>query len=659
MRKLEIARPERSRRGNWKLEIPAKRDGQALVELLVAFAFASVLLPGLLTGLVASREGKAQQIQRLEATGLLREAQEALRVVRETNWSMISTNGTYHPQDSGTTWTLSAGSESINGYTRQIIISDTFRDSNGNIIPSGGMNDPSTKKAVLSVSWGTPYPSEVTSTIYLTRYLNNATLIDTSEADFDAGSHSGTTTVNNNGGEVVLGAGGGGDWCTPQTSLVEELDLPKTGKATSVTTVFGEAYAGTGENSSGESFADILISDTDPPVASISGTINGYKTNDIYGEQNYGYIATDNNFKEVVIIDITNVPFSEGGYFNAPGNNFGESVFVANNIGYVVVKENLYNFDLSSKNGSRPILDTNGVTLSKEGTAVFVVGNYAYVSIKGDNNVQLDIIDISNPTNMVKVGTADVNNQSAQDVYINTSGTRAYIVTNATSSEEREFHIVNVENKSSPVKIGPGYYTNGMNPEAVEVVTGNRAIIVGQGGEEYQAVNISNELVPVRCGGFHVDSGIFDSASVLEPDGDAYTYIVTGDAISEFKIIEGGPGGQFSTTGTFTSRDFNAGTSVAYNRIIPNFLEPSGTNLEFQVAAASVVDGSCTNASYFFLGPDGTSSTFFATSSAIPLINNGQSYVNPGQCFRYRAYFSTTNPNASPILTDVTVNYSP
>src|SRR3989338_7940320 len=106
------------------LNLWRSHNGQALVELLVAFAFASMLLPGLITGLVASREGKAQQIQRLEATGLLREAQEALRVVRETNWSNTSINATYHPQISGSSWVLSAGSENISGYTRQIVISD-------------------------------------------------------------------------------------------------------------------------------------------------------------------------------------------------------------------------------------------------------------------------------------------------------------------------------------------------------------------------------------------------------------------------------------------------------------------------------------------------------------------------------------------------------
>ena len=163
----------------------------------------------------------------------------------------------------------------------------------------------------------------------------------------------------------------------------------------------------------------------------------------------------------------------------------------------------------------------------------------------------------------------------------------------------------------------------------------------------------------MRCGGLNVDAGVNGVSSVIEEDGDTFSYIITGDSTTEFKIIEGGPGGQFAITGTFTSSAFDASSTVAYNRIIPNIVEPLGTNLELQVAIASAVDDSCSNASYYFVGPDGTSNTFFATSSAIPSINNGQGYVNPGRCFKYKAFLSTTDPNASPILNDVTVNYSP
>src|SRR5260221_9552129 len=86
------------------------RRGQALVEMLLALAIASFILPALLTGMVTSRTGKPQQMQRQQATALLREASDAVRSIRDQNWTGLATNGTYHPV-LGSSWSLVSGSE--------------------------------------------------------------------------------------------------------------------------------------------------------------------------------------------------------------------------------------------------------------------------------------------------------------------------------------------------------------------------------------------------------------------------------------------------------------------------------------------------------------------------------------------------------------------
>src|SRR3989344_8767883 len=161
--------------------------GASLVELLIAIGVAAVFLPALMTGLVASRNGKAQESQRLQAVPLLKEAQEATRSVREKGWVAFAVNGTYHPVISGSAWTLMAESEVVNGFTRKIVISDANRDSSGKIVATGGTVDPSTKKVDLSVSWNTPFPSSVTSILYMTRYLDNLSQIQTLQSDFATG----------------------------------------------------------------------------------------------------------------------------------------------------------------------------------------------------------------------------------------------------------------------------------------------------------------------------------------------------------------------------------------------------------------------------------------------------------------------------------------
>ena len=171
---------------NFKLQ-----NGQSLVELLLAIGLSAVLLPALLTGFVASREGKAQHGQRTEGVAILKATTEAVRSVREKGWSNFANNGTFHPEISGSSWSLVAGeyTDPVTGFKTKVDISDVNRDSNG-AIASSGTTDPSTKKVVVTVSWGTPYLSSITSTLYLTRYLaNNAFTqtkgLQTPPVDFD------------------------------------------------------------------------------------------------------------------------------------------------------------------------------------------------------------------------------------------------------------------------------------------------------------------------------------------------------------------------------------------------------------------------------------------------------------------------------------------
>jgi len=634
--------------------------GQSLIELLIVIGLLAILLPAITAGLITSREGKPQQERRIHAAQLMKESQEVMRSIREASWSNIETNGTYHPTQNGTAWTLTAGPEVIDGLmTRQIEIEDVQRDGNNQIVTSSGSVDPSTKKITTTLSWNVPIITSTSSTMYLTRYLDNTTYIQTTEAEFNAGTLSDVIVTNTAGGEVTLGSGGSGSWCAPSLAITA-LDLPKSGVANAVTAIEGEAFAATGDNASGVALADITISNANPPIASVRGTFDGYKTNDVFGESNYAYIATDNNSKEIVIIDLTTSPYVESGYVNTPGTSDATGVFVVGNTGYVTAGNKLYNFDLSSKSGSRPLSDADGVYVSLFGTAgeLYVVGNYAYVTIGTYALRELVIVDVSNPTNMQVVGWADVNGEAGQGVFVNSSGTRAYLATSSSTSKA-EFFIIDIASKSGSRPIISSYDANGMNPKGITVVTGNKAILVGTGGEEYQVINIAVENTPSRCGGIEIDTGVQEISSVLEVDGDAYSYIVTGDVSAEFKIIAGGPGGTYSASGIYESSTFDVGYSTAFNRIIPTFVKPTNTDIQLQVAIADALVDSCDGVTYEFVGPDGTSGSFYTTDDVISFNNDGMGYENPAHCFRYRVYLSTSDSSATPIFEALSVNYSP
>lgn len=652
------------------------QNGQSLVELLVAIGLAAILLPALLTGFVATRSGRAQQDQRLKATAYLREAQEAMRIIQANGWENL-VNGTFHPIVSGSTWALAQGLETISSvnFTRQIVISDAFRDGSGNIVTSGGTVDPSTKLITISVSWTNPIPSSVSAASYLTRHTNQSR-IETTVADFTPGATNSATAgiaiTDTSGGEIVLGAGGGGgDWCQPNLTLAS-VDLPKNGVANAVSAIEGKISAGTGENASGVSFASVNVTTSYPPTPTVQATFDGYKTNGVFGEENYAYLATDNNFKEAVIINLTqysdpptNSKYKEEGYFNAPGNGSGNTVFVSGNYGYMTSGNKFYIFDLSSKTGSRPQVNPTAVTLAGTGVKIAVIGQYAYVAINNTTN-QLQIINISDPANPFVSGQISASGQGGRDVFVNASGSRAYLVTGA-SSTQREFFIVDVSNKTSPTLVSGGTYdTSGMDPKGVTLVTGNRAIVVGTGGTyQYQVININNENAPISCGNLQVGTGINGVSSVLQSDGYAYSYIITGDLASELKIILGGAGAgsNFSPSGVFESATFDAGGEVAWNSFSSTTGLPSSTNVRYKFALKHAISNSCSTVVFTnsdFVGDTGQTASYFpATGGVLPFDNNGTDYENPAQCMRYRAYLTTDDLTQTPIVYDISINYSP
>jgi hypothetical protein len=173
----------------------------------VAIGITGIMLPALATAFITSLSARPSSTNQLQATGLLHEADEALRSIREADYASITTDGTYHPVLSGSAWTLASGIEQIGDFQRKIELSSVQRDSNGAIVNSGTV-DPSTRHAVITISWTKPYASSVSSDLYLTRWLANTAWTQTAQADFNSGVLTDTVTTSVSGGEIQLAPNG-------------------------------------------------------------------------------------------------------------------------------------------------------------------------------------------------------------------------------------------------------------------------------------------------------------------------------------------------------------------------------------------------------------------------------------------------------------------
>ena len=119
------------------------------IMLIITIATMSVVQKGILIS--------HQSLHSVQASFLLEEGGEAVRIFRDSAWSNISnlSLGTnYYPTFSGNTWTLSATPNNIDNFTRTVTLGSVNRDaSTGDIVSSGGILDSGTKLITVNVSW--------------------------------------------------------------------------------------------------------------------------------------------------------------------------------------------------------------------------------------------------------------------------------------------------------------------------------------------------------------------------------------------------------------------------------------------------------------------------------------------------------------------------
>ncbi|MDO8515598.1 MAG: hypothetical protein Q7S14_03800 [bacterium] len=673
-------------------QIIKNKTGTSIVELLLVFGLSAILLPAVLTGVVSSREGKAQQGQRERALELLRQTDEAVRSVRGKGWVNFAVNGTYHPVISGSSWSLINGTASVSGFTQKTEISDAYRDDANQIASEPGRIDPSTKKVISTIFWTDPYPSSASSITYLTRYLNNLAYIETTTDEFKKGT---LTNVKAQDGEIVLSQTGGyGDWCTPAGPITQFGLAGGTGNpvpfAVSAAQGSGNVIAtiAEGANNSGVPLEAVTI--TDPsypsgPSITQSGVFNPspIKTYGIHNEVDYGYLATQKSGtnRQGIIIKLSD--YTQVGTLDVGSAVDGQSIYVANNMAYLTTTNNkMYVFDITNRSG--PHSSVGQISLAGTGKKVVVIGTNAYVATTS-TTAQLQIINVTHPNDMgTPISMNMGNSQGATDVYINQTQLRAYLVTSYASQTQPDFFVVDINPTDQwykkIVSTFNTYNTSygNMTPTGVVAVSGARAIIVGTGStRNYQVIGLTGENDPpavlTHCGlGMLPDSSynIYGIATLFTNSKRAYSYIITSDSGKEFKIVEGGPGGgngSYVPTGTFISQPFGPLISPSgFNRFTANISQPQINNVQIFVSVADSISGACTGDNYTFVGVNSTATPFETNSLAnasisgtIPFGNYSPSYKNPGQCFKYKVILNTPDSTLTPVFKDMMINYSP
>jgi prepilin-type N-terminal cleavage/methylation domain-containing protein len=110
-------------------------------------------------------------------------------------------------------------------------------------------------------------------------------------------------------------------------------------------------------------------------------------------------------------------------------------------------------------------------------------------------------------------------------------------------------------------------------------------------------------------------------------------------------------GEEYLSSGWLESSIFDTGTDeTRYTTLTWNPMSQfSGTDIRFQIATSDTNDEDTV---WNFIGPDGTSGTYYESSgNTISSLNNNKRYL------RYKVFLSTTDPTATPLLSNISLNY--
>jgi type II secretory pathway pseudopilin PulG len=645
-----------------------KLKGFSLAELILAIAvFASA--SSMLVYLVIDSTRTLENIYtRASATQLVEEVYNSIVILKEDAWFNIARytgEGEKYIQFNSGTYEVLDGRGSREDMTYYFTVDNVMRDTLRNIVTEGGTLDPHTRLITINVSWSDRLNAShtVTSKIYMNDWNTNS-IVYTLKGDFTQGTHDQTVAVELTDGELRLQKRFYSDWCKPELSLstdLSEYDIPGSATPRSVYAQLGYAYLGTRGEATGEPFTKLTIEGVEPPIVSVEGYFSGYNVNDIFIKDNYAFLATTDDNKEVVILDTSSLPYTEIGYFNGPGSDDAYTVFVDGNVGYVGQMENIHSFNLSSYTGARTKIGSirasswlfAGVARVSQ---IKVLNGYLYAVLDWDW-YELAIIMVNDPANMSITSQTSVNNQQVYDMYLSEDGTRAYFGT-SNSSSEKEFFIIDTSSKSGTRPIIKSMDIPSLTIRGISIVqeeSKKYAIIVGTGGQEYQVYNITTETSPIKCGGMEINSGIYDIDSIRDSYTNAFSYIITGDISKEFKIIRGGPGGggedgyAFYDKGTYISVPYNSESpSSEYYIMAIKTVIPTATTIQIQVRASNNADMSGST----WIGPDGTESTYFDVTGVYDL-----PIGIVGQYFQYKVAYTSTSIEDSALLEELIINY--
>lgn len=154
----------------------ANKKGFGMLEIVIGTALIFISMFGLVAVSGAAFKAAGNTTRNIQTAFLLEEGLEAMRFLRDSGWNVnivpLSTGALYYLNFSGGEWeATSSPIFEIDGvFERTFVLGNVYRNTEDDIVSSGGTLDANTKKITFSVSWSL---RGATTTKTLSTYIAN------------------------------------------------------------------------------------------------------------------------------------------------------------------------------------------------------------------------------------------------------------------------------------------------------------------------------------------------------------------------------------------------------------------------------------------------------------------------------------------------------
>ena len=323
------------------------------------------------------------------------------------------------------------------------------------------------------------------------------------------------------------------------------------------------AYVAVGSPSS---IAIIDISNPKTPTQISTSSIGDTNPYSIYVSGRYAYVAHSVDGGTISVVDIANPksPFFVASTSMGVGT-YPQSIYVSGRYAYVANNGNSSISVIDISNPSTHV-EIGTVTLDELPNSISVSGRYAYVGHEGG---LFSVVDISNPSSPTQATTTNIGNGTSFSIFV--SGRYVYMA----NYTDNSVSIIDVSSSTYPVQVAKTAVGSG--PASV-FVSGRYAYVVNQTGKTLSIVDIS---------GTEVTSLIAHSAEVgnLQSRNDIFAQgnIMAGTSlmVGAGGIMSQGSLSVFASSTGSTSSIFNISSAQTPNilKVFANGISQFGGNI--------------------------------------------------------------------------------